>query len=395
MRSGTGPIPTLLIGPVDIRRIALLPCAPLFIKAIKQIGILNMRIPLMKFGSRRFAQAASALSAAAILGLGVAACGSDDSASGSSGGDVSGTVTLVGYSVPTEAYEDDIEPAFQKTEEGADVDFSNSFGASGDQSRAVEAGQPADIVHLALETDVTRLVDAGLVDEGWNTGEYKGSVQNSVVAFTVRKGNPKDIQSWDDLARDDVDVLVPNPFTSGGARWDIMAAYGSQIEQGRSEEEALDFVREVLENTVTQDASASDALETFTSGEGDVLISYESEAYRAQAAGEDVEFVVPDETILIETKGAVLNDASAQNPAAAQAFMDYLLSPEGQQHFADRGFRPVDPEVLKKNEDKFPTPKDLFTIDDFGGWDSVAEEFFGEEDGSITQIEKDLGVTTG
>jgi sulfate transport system substrate-binding protein len=367
----------------------------LFTKAIKKVGILNMRIPLSKYGGRRFAQAASAATAAVILGLGVAASGgSDDSASGSSG-EVSGTVALVGYSTPTEAYENDLEPGFQKTDEGAEVDFKNSFGASGDQSRAVEAGQPADIVHLALSTDVDRLVDAGLVDEDWDQGQYKGSIQDSVVAFTVRKGNPQNIESWDDLLRDDVDVLVPNPFTSGGARWDIMAAYGSQIEQGKSEEEALDFVKLMLENTVTQDASASDALETFTSGEGDVLISYESEAFRAQAAGEDVDYVIPDQTIRIETKGAVLNDSAAQNPAAAQAFMDYLLSPEGQQAFADNGFRPVDPQVLKENEDKFPTPKDLFTIDDFGGWDTVAEEFFGEEDGSITQIEQDLGVTTG
>jgi sulfate transport system substrate-binding protein len=367
----------------------------LFTKAIKKIGILNMRIPLSKYGSRRVARAASAASAAVILGLGVAACGgSDDSASGS-GGDVSGTVSLVGYSTPTDAYEKVLEPGFQKTPEGENVDFKNSFGASGDQSRAVEAGQPADFVHLALAPDVERLVDAGLVDDDWDAGKYKGTIQESVVAFTVRQGNPKDIESWDDLLRDDVEVLVPNPFTSGGARWDIMAAYGAQLEQGKSEQEALDFVQQMLANTVTQDASASDALETFTSGEGDVLISYESEALRAQAAGEDVDYVIPDQTIRIETKGAVLNDASAQNPAAAQAFEDYLLSPAGQQGFADEGFRPVDPQVLKENADKFPAPKDLFTIDDLGGWDSVTDEFFDENDGSITKIEQDLGVTTG
>lgn len=353
-----------------------------------------MRIPRSRVGSRRAAQGASATTAAVILGLGVAACGSDDSDATASG-DAGGTVSLVAYSVPTETYEEDIQPAFQDTPQGAEIDFSNSFGASGDQSRAVEAGLPADLVHLALETDVTRLVDAGLIDEDWNAGEYEGTIQSSVVAFTVREGNPKDIQTWDDLTREDVEVLVPNPFTSGGARWDIMAAYGSQLELGKSEEEALEFTRQVLENTVTQDASASDALETFTSGEGDVLISYESEAYRAQSAGEEVEFVVPDETILIETKGAVLNEEGARNPAAGQAFMDYLLSPEGQQQFADRGFRPVDPQVLKENEDKFPAPKGLFTIEDLGGWEAVTDEFFDEEDGSITEIEQDLGVPTG
>ena len=174
-----------------------------------------------------------------------------------------------------------------------------------------------------------------------------------------------------------------------------MAAYGSQLEQGKSEEEALDFVRTILENTVTQDASASDALETFTSGEGDVLISYESEALRAQAAGEDVDYVIPPQTIRIETKGAVLNEESALNHSGGQAFLDYLLSAEGQQGFADEGFRPVDPKVLKENEDKFPAPEDLFDIESLGGWDAVTGEFFDEDSGSVTQIEQDLGVTTG
>ena len=350
----------------------------------------------MSFTGSRAARASLAASVALALGVTFTACGSD-SDSGSSSGDTtaSGTVSVVGYSTPTDAYEKTLEPAFNKTPEGADVDFSNSFGASGDQSRAVEAGQPADFVHFALSPDVDRLVDAGLVDDDWDTGQYDGTIQQSVVAFTVRGGNPKDIQDWDDLVRDDVKVLVPNPFTSGGARWDIMGAYGSQIEQGKTPEEALDFVKQVLSNTVTQDASASDALETFTSGEGDVLISYESEALRAQDAGEDVDYVIPDQTIRIDTKGAVLNDESAQNPGGGQAFMDYLLSPEGQQGFADEGFRPVDPQVLKENADKFPTPKDLFTIDDLGGWDKVTDQFFDEDSGSVTQIEQDLGVTTG
>ena len=364
----------------------------MFTKLIKKVE--NKLMHLIDSIRSRAARVTMAAAATAALGVGVAACGSDSSGSSDSTGPQSGEVALVGYSTPTDAYETVLQPGFQGTEDGADVTFKNSFGASGDQSRAVEAGQPADIVHFALAPDVERLVDAGLVDDDWDDGEYKGTYQESVVAFTVRGGNPKDIQDWDDLLRDDVEVLVPNPFTSGGARWDIMAAYGQAIEDGASEEEAEKFVADLLANVTTQDASASDALETFTAGEGDVLISYESEALRAQDAGEDVDYVVPDSTIRIETKGAVLNDDTALNPGAAQAFEDYLLSPEGQQGFADEGFRPVDPDVLAENEDKFPTPKNLFTIEDFGGWDTVTEEFFGEDDGIVTKIEQDLGVPT-
>ena len=332
------------------------------------------------------------LSASAVLALGVAACGSDGETT-SGGGSAGGNVNLMAYSTPQAVYEEILEPDFQAGD-GADVEFSNSFGSSGDQSRAVEAGQPADLVHLPLESDMTRLVDAGIIAEDYqDQGEYGGSPQTSVVAFTVRGGNPLDIQDWSDLVRDDVSVITPNPFTSGGARWNIMAAYGSQIAQGKSDEEALQFVADVLANTAVQDASASDALETFTSGEGDVLISYENEAIRAQDAGEDVEYVIPDDTIKIETLAAVSEEA--ENPEAAQAFLDYLYTPEAQQLWADSGYRPVDPKVLKENEEKFPTPPGLFDIEELGGWDTVTTEFFDPEAGSIAEIERELGVTTG
>jgi sulfate transport system substrate-binding protein len=343
---------------------------------------------------RRGLRAPIAASAAIVLGIGIAACGGDDSTAGTgSGGSVSGNVSLVAYSTPQEVYEGALEPDFQAGD-GSGVEFSSSFGSSGDQSRAVEAGQPADVVHLPLEPDMTRLVDAGLVAEDYRDAEpYGASPQTSVVAFTVRGGNPKDIQDWDDLVRDDVSVITPNPFTSGGARWNIMAAYGAQLEQGKSEEEALQYVADLLANTAKQDASASDALETFTSGEGDVLISYENEAIRAQDAGEDVDYVIPDDTIKIETLAAVTEDS--QNPEAAQAFLDYLFTPEAQQIWADNGYRPSDPEVLKENEDKFPTPSGLFDIESLGGWEQVSVEFFDPENGSIAEIERDLGVTTG
>src|SRR5215207_8519621 len=182
----------------------------------------------------RVAIAATALVAA----VGIAACGG--SASGSSG-----SVDLVAYSTPQQVYEETLEPQFQNTDAGDGVDFSNSFGSSGDQSRAVEAGQPADVVEFSLEPDMTRLVDAGIVSPDWNQNEHAGIVTDSVVTLMVRPGNPKNIQSFDDLARDDVEVINPNPATSGGARWNIMAIYGSQVEAGKSEAEAQDFVKQV------------------------------------------------------------------------------------------------------------------------------------------------------
>jgi sulfate transport system substrate-binding protein len=335
-------------------------------------------------------RAALALSIAVASSFTVAACGDD--ASGDGGGGGSGELALVAYSTPQTLYEETIEPAFGKTPEGEGITFSNSFGASGDQSRAVEAGQPADLVHLSIEPDVTRLVDAEVVAPDWQDNEYNGIVQNSVVVFTVRAGNPEGIETWEDVASGDHDVITPNPFTSGGARWNVMAAYGSVIEQGGTEEEALARVSDVLNAAPVQPKSASDALEVFLGGEGDVLISYENEAIRAQGE-EDVEYVIPDETILIETPAAITTEG--ENPEGAQAFLDYLYSDEGQQLFADGGYRPVVESVLKQNEDTFPTPPSLFTIDDLGGWETITTEFFDPESGSIAEIERNLGVTTG
>jgi sulfate transport system substrate-binding protein len=319
--------------------------------------------------------------AALAVAVGIAACGS--SASGSD------KVNLVAYSTPQQVYEDKLEPAFHATSDGEDVDFSNSFGSSGDQSRAVEAGQPADVVEFSLEPDMTRLVDAGIVDSTWNQNQYKGIVTNSVVTLMVRPGNPKNIQSFDDLTRDDVEVIDPNPATSGGARWNIMAIYGSQIEAGKSEAEAQDFVKQVIENTSVQDDSARDSLNTFSSGKGDVLVGYENEALQAQQEGIDLDYVTPDSTILIENPIAVTKDASS----AAQPFVDFLYTDEGQQAFADAGYRPVVKSVADKNASKFPVPSGLFTIADFGGWSKVADPFFGDE-GWVTQTEADLGNPT-
>lgn len=343
--------------------------------------------------SMRAGRVRASVALAGLLSLVAAACGgSSDASSGSSGDGSAGTIDLVAYSTPQTLYEESIEPAFSGTANGQGVAFKSSFGASGDQSRAVEAGLPADVIHLPIEPDVTRLVDAGLISPDYADNEYNGTPQNSVVVFVTRPGNPAGIDSWDDLVTGDVEVITPNPFTSGGARWNLMAAYGSQIAQGSSEDEALDFVGQVLANTPVQDASARDALQTFIGGKGDVLLSYENEAIGAIDAGEEVEYTIPDETILIETKAAVSEEAD--DPEAARAFLDFLYSEQGQRLFAEGGYRPVDERVLADFEDEFPAPRDLFTIDEFGGWDKVAVEFFDPESGSVAAIERELGVAT-
>jgi len=311
--------------------------------------------------------------------VGIAACG------GGSGS----TLNLVAYSTPQQVYEQKLEPGFKDTSDGKDVDFSNSFGSSGDQSRAVEAGQPADVVEFSLEPDMTRLVDAGIVGSDWNQNQYKGIVTNSVVTLMVRPGNPKNIQTFDDLARDDVEVIDPNPATSGGARWNIMAIYGSQIAEGKSDAQAQDFVKQVLANTSVQDDSARDSLNTFSGGKGDVLVGYENEAIQAKQENIDLDYVTPDSTILIQNPIAVTKDA----PSEAQKFLDFLYTDQAQQSFADAGYRPVVKSVADKNASKFPTPSGLFTIDKFGGWSKVADPFFGDN-GWVIQAEKELGNPT-
>ena len=289
----------------------------------------------------------------AVLALALlAGCGgtSDDSGGGGDGGGDT-KLTLVAYSTPEEAYKELI-PAFNKTPEGKGVSFDQSYAASGEQSRAVEGGLPADVVEFSLEPDMTRLVDAGLVDADWNQNKYDGFVTNSIVVLVTRKGNPKNIKNWDDLTTGDVETLVPNPFTSGGAKWDIMAAYGAQLEQGKSDAQAQDYLKKLFDNVPVLDKSARESLQTFTSGKGDVLLAYENEAILAQQQGEDIDYVVPDQTILIQNPVAVVNET--KSPDKAKAFVDFLYTPEAQEIFAGKGYRPV-VEGTKTDQD-FPTP---------------------------------------
>jgi sulfate/thiosulfate-binding protein len=312
-------------------------------------------------------------------------------ACGATGGGGGGNrLSLVAYSTPREAYAALI-PAFQKTAAGKGVTFSQSYGASGDQSRAVAAGLPSDVVALSLAPDMTKLADAGLVAKDWSSGPDKGMVTDSVVALVVRKGNPKGIHTWDDLVKPGVQVITPNPFSSGGARWNVMGAYGAQIEQGKSPAEATAYLSRLFRNVPVQDKSARESLQTFVGGTGDVMIAYENEAIAAQQAGQPVDYVVPDQTILIENPIAVVTRSRHQTQA--KAFVDFLRSPEGQGIFAQKGYRPVNPQAA--GADKFPKPKGLFTINDLGGWDQVTKAFFDKRDGVMAQIEKQVGVSVG
>jgi len=314
--------------------------------------------------------------------------GSTSSAGG--GGGEKGNLSLVAYSTPQVVY-DEIIPAFQGTPDGRDIGFKTSFGASGDQSRAVEAGLPADVVTFSTEPDMTRLVDAGIVAPDWNAGPDKGLVTTSVVAFVVRPGNPKNIRTWDDLLKPGVQVLTPNPFTSGAAKWNLLAAYGQAADGGRHPQAGLDYVSKLIkEHVKVQDKSGREALQSFVGGQGDVLLSYEYEATTAQKKGEKVDYVIPDDTIRIDIDIATTKDA----PPAATAFLDYVLSEPSQEKFAAWGYRPVDKGVLRANADKFPNPPGLFTIDDLGGWSKVNDEMFDVENGSIAKIEEEAGVST-
>jgi sulfate/thiosulfate transport system substrate-binding protein len=324
-----------------------------------------------------------------------AGCGgaSDEKGGGSSGTSATGggkTLSLVAYSTPQVVY-DEIIPAFNKTSEGEGVGFKTSFGASGDQSRAVEAGQKADVVTFSVEPDMTRLVKPGIVSADWNSGPNKGLVTTSVVAFVVRKGNPKNIHTWADLLKPGVKVLTPNPFTSGAAKWNLLAAYGQAAKGGQDPQAGLDYVRELLTKHVpVQDKSGREALQDFTSGNGDVLLSYEYEATTAQKKGQKVDYVLPTDTIKIDIDIAT----TAKAPPEAKRFLDYVLSKPAQEKFASWGYRPVNQDVLDANKGKFPNPSGLFTIDDLGGWSKVNDAMFDPDKGSIAKIEEDAGVST-
>jgi sulfate transport system substrate-binding protein len=334
---------------------------------------------------------------AVAAAIAIAGCGgSADTTGASNAADTThsgGTqLALVAYSTPKKAY-DALTSAYAQTAQGKGVGFSESFGPSGAQSRAVDTGLPADVVAFSTTPDITRLVKDGIVSSNWDANAANGIVSDSVVVFVVRKGNPKHITTWDDLVKPGVDVITPNPSTSGSARWNILAGYGAQLKEGKTPAQALAYVKTLLtKNVSVQPSSASAALQTFTSGKGDVLLDYESDAIAAEKAGDSVQYIIPKQTILIQTPIAVTSKSSHKNQA--QSFVNWLWSPAAQTIWAQQGYRPVLASVAQKFTKEFPTPAQLFTIGYLGGWTAVKSKFFDPSSGLITKIEQAAGVPT-
>jgi sulfate/thiosulfate-binding protein len=342
-----------------------------------------MRMDIVKLKIRTITVLASLV----LAGPALSACAGTASSSGSgTGGDV--TLSLVAYSTPQAAYEKLIA-AFHKTDAGKNVKFTQSYGASGDQSRAVAAGLKADLVAFSLEPDITRLVTAGLVDKAWNSDQYKGMITDSVAVIGTRKGNPKNVKTWDDLLKPGVQVLTPNPFTSGAAKWNILAGYGAKSNKGADPAAGAAYLAALFKNVPVQDSSGRASLQTFTGGKGDAFISYENEAIFAQQNGQAVDYTVPDQTILIENPIAILKNSA--HPTEAKAFLDFLHTPDAQKIYADNGYRPV---VQGVGGPTFPTPPQLFTIGDLGGWSKVNKDLFDPSKSVMASIEQSKGIST-
>jgi sulfate/thiosulfate transport system substrate-binding protein len=319
----------------------------------------------------------------ALLGVALLA----GSAAGASQG---GSVDLVAYSTPKDAY-GKIISAFQKTQAGDGTSFSQSYGASGDQARAVAAGQNADLVALSLAPDIDLLVGKGLVPKSWAANSHRGIVSDSVVVFVVRDGNPKHIKGWSDLVKPGIQVITPNPFTSGGARWNVMAAYGAQRRAGKTDKQAIAYLYKLFKHVPVQPDSARAALSIFAQGKGDVLLTYENEAIYAEQKGVHTEFKTPKATLLIETPVA-LTTSGLKKPAA-KAFYKYLWSTTAQKAFAAQGYRPVVKAAAKGS--RFYSPPGLFTIATaklgLNGWTKVNHRFFHPQTGIVAKIERSLG----
>jgi sulfate transport system substrate-binding protein len=333
---------------------------------------------------RRLRLASTAL---AVLALAAAA------GAGAASKDV--TLNLVAYSTPKPVMAK-IIGAFQQTPAGQGVSFTQSYGPSTNQARAVIAGQPADLVFLSTGDDVNLLVDAGLVNQNWDEQGYAGIAADTVVVFAVRDGNPKHIKGWADLIKPGVQVVTPNPFSSGSAKWNVLAAYAAERHLGKTDAQAQAYVKQLFQHVVSQDTSGSNATNTFLSGKGDVLLTYESEAINARLAGRDLQYVIPRQTMLIQLPIAVLQ--KSPNTFPANEFIQYVKSAPAQELFVQYGFRPVNKTVAAEPATikEFPARPGLITIDDktIGGWRAADKKWFDPSSGIMAKIEQAVGGPT-
>jgi sulfate/thiosulfate transport system substrate-binding protein len=297
------------------------------------------------------------------------------------------TLTLGAYTTPREVYAAVI-PEFQKSwkqQTGEEVRFEQSYQGSGAQARAIIGGFEADVAALSLEPDVQKIADAGLIKNPWKEGPFGGMVSRSIVVIGVRPGNPKGIKDWDDLGRPGVAVVTPNVKTSGGAMWNVLAAYGAAF-RGHTSAKAGDaaaaerLLEKIFANVTVMDKGARESMLTFERGIGDAIITYENEVMAAKNAGRAYDYVIPKSTILIENPAAVV-DAYAERHKSkdvAEAFVKFLATRESQVAFAKGGYRPVDEQVAAGVAERFPKVEDLFTVRDFGGWPEIVRTLFAD-----------------
>ena len=300
------------------------------------------------------------------------------------------TLNLVAYSTPRPVLTRLIEE-FRKTPAGSDINIRASYGASSAQGQAVANGLPADGVILNTGNDINDLVDKGLVSRNWDKQSYNGVVWNSVVVYGLRSGNPKKIKGWNDLTKRGVGAVTVNPFTGGIAKWNILAAYVAQRRLGRTEKQALDYLRKFYRNNVvSQDASGSNATNTFLSGKGDVLLTFESEAINGK-----IPFVIPRQTMLIDVYIAAIQ--KSEHKAEWNAFSRYLKTYPAQKILAENGYRPVNKQALNEYRRKFPVRagETKITHPLLGGWRKVDRKWFDPKSSIMQRIEASLGVPTG
>ncbi len=313
-----------------------------------------------------------------------------------------GTDTLIlgAYTVPKEAYEKEIIPAFQKywkEKTGRDVRFEQSYVGSGAQARSIISGFEADVAALSLEADIQQIEKAGLIVHNWKDSEWKGMITQSLVVIGYRPGNPKNIQDWEDLTRDGIDILCPNPKTSGGAQWYINAVYGAGLMMTEKDKTAKDpdYAESLLSRFANRikvmDKSGRESVSTFERGIGDAILTYENEALLRTLQGREFPFIIPKATILIENPVAVVDKYVDKHGtrALAEEFVKFLYTEESQRSFARYGFRPVLPTIFQEFKDKYPIPEYLFDITYLGGWDTVGTQIYGP-DGIWTRVARKM-----